>query len=149
DGRRNDLPIIKLAGSTGERLWSQTITGPARLHTVGVSESAGGAVVIEPGGAIRAVGLVGRAVIDDGGPGPDLTPTSTDGTGRRGRLPPSVPSLILFAAQFSDRIAGRSLSVRASSEGAALRLVAVDPNILAPATGSLGDPTQHGGILTI
>jgi hypothetical protein len=146
DGRRNDLPIFKLAGSTGDRLWSQTVTGPPRIQRVGISEGVGGAVVIDPAGTIRAIGLVGRAALDDGGP--CLTGLVAYRTQSPSSLPASVPSLILYAAQFSDRIAGRSLRVLGTSAEAALRLVAVDRNVLAPAAGSLGDLTQGGAFLT-
>ena len=66
-------------------------------------------------------------------------------------LPVSQPSLTLFGVKFSDRIAGRSLRVRESSSGSGSTLVlaSTDPNLLAPAIGSLGDPTQHGALLQI
>jgi len=143
-GRHGNLSIVKLAASTGSVLWSQTAAGPATRRSL-----LGSAVAIDAAGAFLPVGLITR--FPPGGSGgptpcvsldavPPLRPTS---------LSVSRPSLTLFGVQFSDRIAGRSLRVRERSSEAALVLVATDPNILAPAIGSLGDPTQHGALLQI
>ena len=151
-GRHNDLSIMKLAASTGDLLWSQTAAAPAIAPPANGRGSLGlgSAVAIDAAGAFLPVGLVARfpPIGNGGSPGPCVSlgavpaPKPTTAAGSR-------PSLTLFGVRFSDRIAGRSLHVRERSSGATLVLVSSDPNILAPAIGSLGDPTRHGALLEI
>ena len=150
-GQRNDLSIVKFAASTGDILWSQTAAGLATAPPAngrGSSLGLGSAVAIDASGAFLPVGLVIRypPIHTPGGPcvSLDAVPVA-----RLTTLPVSQPSLTLFGVKFSDRIAGRSLRVRESSSGATLVLASTDPNLLAPAIGSLGDPTQHGALLEI
>ncbi len=150
-GRRNDLSIDKLAASTGDILWSQTAAGLATAPPAngrGYSLGLGSAVAIDAAGAFLPVGLVIRypPIHTPGGPCVSLDAVPVP---RPNTLPVSQPSLTLFGVKFSDRIVGRSLRVRESSSGAMLVLVSTDPNLLAPAIGSLGDPTQHGALLQI
>ena len=150
-GRRNDLSIVKLAASTGDILWSQTAAGLATAPPAngrGSSLGLGSAVAIDAAGAFLPVGLVIRypPIHTPGGPCVSLDAVPVP---RPTTMSVSQPSLTLFGVRFSDRIAGRNLRVRESSSGATLVLASTDPNLLAPAIGSLGDPTQHGALLQI